>query len=101
MVVYIDSIVTDRDGKSGTICHIEYNGTFKVEWEDGTKTFHPITQAPETKPLQSINLHHKHFARATTPVSKPKSVSPPMAPQRESHMTFPHDDRKYRDAKCR
>jgi hypothetical protein len=91
MVVCIGKQLTNTEGKSGTIYHIAYNGTFRVSWDDGTKTLHPITQAPESVPLQKIDLAHLHRTTTTTPTAAPIE-SPPLAPLRYSVMTYPKRD---------
>jgi hypothetical protein len=95
MVVCIGKQLIDTEGKSGRIYHIEYNGTFRVTWNDGTKTLHPITQAPESVPLQKIDLVQLHKTSTTpTPAAKPQTDSPPLAPYRESIMTYPKGETK-------
>lgn len=81
MVVCIGKQLTNTKGKFGTISHIEYNGTFRVSWDDGTKTLHPITQAPENVPLQKIDLAHLH--RTSTSTLTAPTESPPLAPLRD------------------
>ena len=90
MVVCIGKQLTDTEGKFGTIYHIEYNGMFRVNWGDGTKTLHPITQAPGSEPLQKIDLVHSH--RTTKPNPKTLAETPPLPPHRESTFMYHKGD---------
>jgi hypothetical protein len=98
MVVYIDSLFTNRNCKNGTICYIAYDGSFHVKWEDGTKTFHPMSEAP-TKPLQSNDLHPGQFTHATIPKPRAKCVDFSLSSTRKRNLEYPVDQKAHKHSK--